>query len=155
MRRKRRRGTRLRGILVAFVLTPSVVPWVPGAGCPHHRGPGGHGAHSAGAPGGAVEGAISGHVGGHGNTTGGHAAHHGGRFPEGHGPDSEPTRTPPPCDCLGQCPVPAGPALPVTHGLLLASQSLVTASSGPSASSRLPFGRAPYMLPFANGPPLS
>lgn len=147
LRRKPRRAMRLLGVIVALVLSPSAVPWIPGTGCPHHMGPGAHGAQAAEGPGGAVD--------GNGRNTGGHAAHHGGPLAEGHGPDSGSSHTTPPCDCLGKCPVPAGPALPATDGLRPASQALVVASSGPRASPRLPFGRAPYTLPFANGPPLS
>lgn len=146
-RRKGRRGMRLVGLVVALVLSPSAVPWVPGTGCPHHTGTGGHGAHPADARDAVID--------AHADTAGEHAARHGGRLAEGHQPDSGPSHAPPPCDCLGECPVPAGPALPATHGLRLESQALVAASSGPSPSSRLPFGRAPYTLPFANGPPLS
>ena len=144
---------RLVSLVVAVVLSPSVVPWVPGTGCPHHTGTGAHSAESADGHAGPTDGHGA-TAAGHGNAAGEHAAHHGARL-AGHGPDSESSHAPPPCDCLGKCPVPAGPALPVTDGLRLASQTFVAASSGPSASPRLPFGRAPYTLPYANGPPLS
>ncbi len=43
-----RASLRFVGVLVALSLAPSVAPAMPGPGCPHHEGIGGHGAHGGG-----------------------------------------------------------------------------------------------------------
>lgn len=135
----RRAGVRMLSLLVVFVLSPTLAPWLPDLGCPHHDGlAAGHASHH-GAP----------HAGG---GTDGHGAGAAGLPSSDH--HSGPRAAPPPCDCLGKCPTSAGPVQPSAHQAEPFAHSAVRTVFRRDPTSRTSRIRAPYLLPFPNGPPL-
>ena len=143
----RRAGTRLLGLLVVFVLSPTLAPWLPGLGCPHHDGTAtGHPSHHS-AP----------HAGGgtHGDGEGTHGHGDGAAGAPSSDHHSGPRTAPPPCDCLGKCPTSAGPIYPSAHQAEPVAQSSVATAPRRDPASRIAPSRAPYLLPFPNGPPPS
>lgn len=133
-------GARMLSLLVLFVLSPTLAPWLPGLGCPHHDGAAASHASHHGAP------SADGGMDGHGAGTAGlpSSDHH-----SGHG------AAPPPCDCLGKCPTSVGPVQPSAHQAEPFARSAVQTVSRRDPASRTSRIRAPYLLPFPNGPPLS
>lgn len=127
-------------LLVLFVLSPTLAPWLPGLGCPHHEGAAvGHASHH-GAP------HASGGTDGHGSGTTGilSSDHHPGPRP-----------APPPCDCPGKCPTSAGPVYASAHQAEPFAHPAVRTVSRHDPAARSSRVRAPYLLPFPNGPPNS
>ena len=127
--------------VVALVLLPSIAPDLFDLGCPHHLG-------HADAEGHAHEpvhhGAAADHA-----SAGDHLA----ALAGGH--DARDESLPPPCTCVGSCPTSAGPSAPSGPAATApAFQATVSAGTTP-ARDRTPTRRAPYTLPFANGPPLA
>ncbi|MCY3809954.1 MAG: hypothetical protein OXG58_11130 [Gemmatimonadetes bacterium] len=139
---RRRTAERLMGLLVLLALALPSASALVGLGCPHHAAGAGHGGHAESVG----HGAGSDHGGGHHE----HEAPSADRAaPE------EPLPAPsPPCDCVGECPVPTAlgaPPAQLRQGL--AATGLVAAQSAhPEAPASV---RRPYTLPFANAPPLS
>ena len=127
--------------VVALVLLPSIAPDLLDLGCPHHLGHAdaeGH-AHEAdhhGAP-------------AHHAPAGDHLAVLAG----GHGADDG--TLPPPCTCVGSCPTSAGPSAPSGPAATAPAFRATVSTRTIPTFERVAAPRAPYTLPFANGPPLA
>ena len=127
--------------VVALVLLPSIAPDLFDLGCPHHLGHADAEEHAHEA---VHHGAAADHT-----SAGEHipalAA----------SPDAQDGSLPPPCTCVGSCPTSAGPSVPAGPAATTpAIQATVSARATPTLD-RAPARRAPYTLPFANGPPLA
>lgn len=127
--------------VVALVLLPSIAPDLFDLGCPHHVGHKHAEGHTREAN---HHGASAHHAGAGAHPRAadyGHHSHHG--------------TVPPPCTCVGSCPTSAGPSTPAGP-VAIAPAFQATVSAGTTAAhDRAPTRRAPYTLPFANGPPLA
>lgn len=133
-------GARMLNLLVLFVLSPTLAPWLPGLGCPHHDGTAtGHASHN-----GAQHASGGTDVHGSGTTAIPSSDHHPG-----------PRAAPPPCDCRGKCPTSAGPVYPSAHQAEPFAHPAVRTVSRRDPAARSSRVRAPYLLPFPNGPPIS
>ena len=119
--------------VVALVLLPSLASDLLGLGCPHHI------EHEAAHPGAAA-----------GDEPGaGHRAAHAGGHDAGEG------ALPPPCTCVGNCPTSAGPSALLGRAATAAVLRATVFTPSAPAAQRVAVPRAPYALPFANGPPLA
>ena len=126
--------------VVALMLLPSMAPDLFDLGCPHHLGhtdAEGH-AHDADHTGPGANHLAGKHF---AARAGGHDAHDG--------------TLPPPCTCVGSCQTSSGPSAPSGPAATApAFRATVSARARP-ALERVADRRAPYTLPFANGPPLT
>ena len=127
--------------VVALVLPPSIAPDLLDLGCPHHIG------HSDG----------QGHV--HEEFHHGAAAHHAGSSEHlgtlAGGLDAHGGTLPPPCTCVGSCPTSAGPSAPSGPAATAPAVHATVSTRTTPTLDRVAARRAPYVLPFANGPPLA
>lgn len=127
--------------VVALVLLPSMAPDLFDLGCPHHLGHADAEEHAHQA---AHHGTAADHAGDGEHTpalAGGHDAHDG--------------TLPPPCTCVGSCPTSAGPSAPSGAAAIAPALRATVSTRTVPALDRAPARRAPYTLPFANGPPLA
>ncbi|MYC99890.1 MAG: hypothetical protein F4X13_11580 [Gammaproteobacteria bacterium] len=161
--RRHSTGFRFAGALVLLALVPSFAPDTWGLSCLHHashdvtgehESPDAHPHHPA-APEherGHDAAAETDHRGGdhhHGRAIAAHAGDDFDHGPGHHDPEA------PPCTCAGECPTSTGPSAPVHAGV----SGLVPDWPQPVRWSRAigapATNRTPYLLPFANAPPLS
>lgn len=161
--RRHSTGFRFAGTLVLLALVPSFAPDTWGLSCLHHAShdatreheppdprphhpatPAHERGHAAAAE---TDARGSDH---HGGAV---AAHAGNAFDHGPGHHHDPEA--PPCTCAGECPTSTGPSAPVqarVFGLVPDWPEPVQWSRAVRAPAS---NRTPYLLPFANAPPLS
>ena len=160
--RRHSKGFRFAGTLVLLALVPSFAPDTWGLSCIHHASHEAADEHESAEP-------RPHHAAAPAHERGHHAAeakeapgrgHHPGAAPayraqaSDHGSGHHDPEAPP-CTCAGECSTSAGPPSPVPAGVFELppaypeSRRLSRASGAPAAD------RTPYILPFANAPPLS
>ena len=153
-------GFRFAGSLLLLALLPSFAPDTWGLSCAHHAAHEALGEHApdeppreTGHPPGASDHGSGGHPGeagapAHPTAASGHSADHYDPATNHHDPAA------PPCTCAGQCSISAGPPSPVlarVSELPPAYPEPVRLSQHAAAAAK---NRIPYLLPFANAPPL-
>ncbi len=126
-----KRTRRWTALGVAVALTPSLAPGALDLGCPHHADLAGHGAHAPPAD-------------AHGP--------HAGTMAEGPASRAPEPSPPAPCTCLGKCST-SSPATSPPEASVLSFGRGAPAAAVPLSSGLAAATRAPYVLPFANGPP--
>lgn len=165
--RTRRRWLRVLAAVVTVGVFPTLTPDLYGLDCPHHQGAHGDNA-DASRPGlhdEASNGDDSRHVSDHSAASA--TTHHGPPAPasgpapadhhhaapgQGTGSGPTPAHDAAPCTCAGQCPVSGGVAPPAASPPIRATPATTPVRTSPREDAA-PRPRAPFLLPWPNGPP--
>lgn len=134
--------------VVALVLLPSIAPDLFDLGCPHHIG-------HADAEGHARDADHHGHDADHHGPIADHAPAREHLAARAGGYDAHDGTLPPPCTCVGSCPTSSGPSAPSSPVATAPAFRAAVSSRATPTLERVADRRAPYTLPFANGPPLA
>ncbi len=144
-------GFRFAGNFLLLALVPSFAPDTWGLSCAHHAAHDASGEHAPDGP--PHDHQSGGHPGGAGAPA--HPTAASGHSADAHDPaNNHHDPAAPPCTCAGQCSISAGPPSPVparVSELPPAYPEPVRLSQHAAAAA---VDRIPYLLPFANAPPL-
>lgn len=160
--RRHSTGFRFAGTLVLLALVPSFAPDTWGLSCVHHASHDAAGEHESPEPRPHHPAAPEherGHF-AHGETDARSGDHHAGAVPahaaeafdhgsRHHDPEA------PPCTCAGECSTSTGPSAPVQARVFGLSPTWPEPVRWSRAVLAPATSRTPYLLPFANAPPLS